>query len=61
MAHPDEKVAFDLHKQLWAARVSNPARRIKRHVNPALVCVASCSFVLVSTGMELKAADLRVG
>ena len=41
-------------KTLWAARVSNPARRIKRHVHPALACIDSCSFVLISAGIELK-------
>jgi hypothetical protein len=60
MAYPDE-MASDLHKQLWVARVSNPARRIKRHVNPLLARIASCLFVQVSAGMELKWTDLHVG
>jgi len=45
---------------LWAAGDSNPAPRIKRHVNPMLACIDMCSFVLVSAGMGLKRADIRV-
>ena len=50
-----------MSKRSWAARVSNPARRIKRHVNPVLARVASCWFVLVSPGIDLGPADPRVG
>ena len=44
-------MASDLGFCWWAARVSNPARRIKRHVVSVLGSAARCSFVLVSAGM----------
>jgi hypothetical protein len=56
----DREPAFDLGFREWAARVSNPARRIKRHVNPGLAGIDSCSFVLVSAAIELKGTDIRV-
>jgi hypothetical protein len=45
---------------MWAAGGSNPAPRIKRHVNPGLAGIDSCSFVLVSAAIELKGTDIRV-
>ena len=44
---------------LWAARVSNPARRIKRHVVAVLACAAPCSFVLVSAGTGVGYMPVR--
>ena len=45
---------------VWAAGVSNPAPRIKRHVHRVFACIDSCSFVLVSPAIALTVADLRV-
>jgi hypothetical protein len=39
---PDRNEVPELHKDSWAARVSNPARRIKRPVHPVLARVAWC-------------------